>query len=133
MDTTCHKGSVTPVPYCSVQFTDSSLQTNVSMCNQVVHHDALAWGNDPLFFRPERWLDAGNSLSSNDLLSFGSGHRQCIGKNIAMISIVKVLTTIWRRYKLEAVESDENLVVESVGIGEKKGPLLVRARLSSSF
>ena len=100
------------------------------MCNQVVHHDVSAWGNDALSFRPERWLDAGNSLSSNDLLPFGSGHRQCIGKNIAMISIVKVLTAVWRRYKLEAVDPDEQLVLESVGIGEKQGPLLVRARLS---
>jgi benzoate 4-monooxygenase len=100
------------------------------MCNQVVHHDVSAWGNDALSFRPERWLEAGNSLSSNDLLPFGSGHRQCIGKNIAMISIVKVLTVVWRRYKLEAVDPDEPLVVESVGIGEKKEPFLVRARLS---
>ncbi len=101
------------------------------MCNQVAHHDVSAWGDDALSFRPGRWLEPDCSLSSNDLLPFGAGHRQCIGKNIAMMSIVKVLTTVWRRYKLEAVDPDEQLVVESVGIGEKKGRLLVRAKFST--
>jgi hypothetical protein len=45
------------------------------------------------------------------------------------MSIVKILAAIWRRYDLELVEPDEKLVVESVGIGEKQGPLMVRARL----
>ena len=45
------------------------------------------------------------------------------------MSIVKVLTAVWRRYTLEVLNPDEELVMESVGIGEKQGPLMVRARL----
>lgn len=101
------------------------------MCNYVVHHDASVWGADHAIFRPERWLDSSKPLSANDLAPFGAGHRACIGRNVATMSVVKVLTAIWRRYELEAVDPDEQLVVESVGIGEKQGPLMVRARLRS--
>ena len=76
---------------------------------------------------PERWLDPEKALSPNNLLPFGAGHRACIGRNVAMISIVKVLIALWKRYDLEAVDTDEELVIESVGIGEKKGPLMVKA------
>ena len=45
------------------------------------------------------------------------------------MSLIKVLTTVWRQYELEPVDWDEKLLYESVGIGEKKGPLLVRAKV----
>ncbi len=44
-----------------------------------------------------------------------------------MISIVEVLIALWKRHDFEAVDTDEKLVIESVGIGEKKGPLMVKA------
>ena len=46
-----------------------------------------------------------------------------------MMSIIKILATVWRRYDLELVDPDEELIMESVGIAEKQGPLMVRARL----
>ncbi|OAP60837.1 hypothetical protein AYL99_05839 [Fonsecaea erecta] len=103
--------------------------TNVSMVNQVLHHNASVWGTDHNVFRPERWLDPAKPLSPNDLAPFGAGHRACIGRNVAMMSIVKVLTAVWRRYDLEVIDPAEELIVESVGIGEKQGPLMVRAKL----
>jgi hypothetical protein len=41
-----------------------------------------------------------------------------------MINIVKVMTLLVRCYRLDAVDKDEALATESVGIGEKKGPLM---------
>ncbi|KAI1628552.1 cytochrome P450 [Exophiala viscosa] len=102
---------------------------NVAIVNEVLQHNASAWGEDHDNFRPERWLDSDNKLSPNDLLPFGAGHRACIGRNIASMSVLKVLTTLWRRYELEAVDPAEELIVETVGIGEKKGSLMVRAKL----
>ena len=46
-----------------------------------------------------------------------------------MMSIVKVFVTLWAKYKIEAVDQQERLVVESVGIGEKQGPLMVTVKL----
>jgi benzoate 4-monooxygenase len=85
------------------------------------------WGDDATLFRPERWLDPDKKADPNDFMPFGAGHRSCVGRNIAMMSIVKVLATVWRRYELKPVDCEENLVVESVGVGEKKGALLVTA------
>lgn len=48
------------------------------------------------------------------------------------MSVIKVLVTLWRRYELEAVDADEKLILESVGIGEKEGPLIVKARVRTS-
>ncbi|KAJ9641648.1 hypothetical protein H2204_002710 [Knufia peltigerae] len=105
---------------------------NCSIVNHALHHNPKTWGDDHDVFRPERWLEEGNTLSPNDLLPFGTGHRGCIGRNIASMSVIKVLVTLWRRYELEAVDADEKLILESVGIGEKEGPLIVKARVRTS-
>jgi len=99
------------------------------MCNYVVHHDPSVWGSDHELFRPERWLEPSKPLSANDLAPFGVGHRACIGRNVAMMSIVKVLAAVWRRYDLELVYPNEELVLDSRGISEKRGTLMVRAKL----
>jgi cytochrome P450 len=61
-------------------------------------------------------------------MQFGMGHRQCIGRNIALISIMKIVVTLMRNYSLELVNKDEGCELVSVGIGEKKGPLMVRVK-----
>ena len=98
----------------------------MSICNYVLHHSP-AWGEGHADFRPERWMSEKEHLSPNNLLPFGAGHRACIGRNIAMMSITKVLAAVWRTYELTAVDADEELVMESFGISEKRGPLMVKA------
>ena len=56
------------------------------------------------------------------------GHRMCIGRNIAMANILKVLTTVLRRYELEAVGLEDKIRSLSVGISEKDGPLMCYVR-----
>lgn len=50
----------------------------------------------------------------------------CIGRNIATINIVKIVTTLLRCYNFEVMEKDERLDIMTVGIGEKQGPLWCR-------
>jgi benzoate 4-monooxygenase len=95
------------------------------MINHVTHHDPSVWGDDHSKFIPERWLTG--KCSVNDIFPFGAGHRACIGRNIASINILKVFSVLWRNFEIEAVNKDEVLEMESVGVGEKKGPLLCRA------
>jgi benzoate 4-monooxygenase len=61
-------------------------------------------------------------------MPFGMGHRACIGRNIAMINIVKVLTVLLRCYEVEAVDKEEILQTVTVGIGEEDGPLWCRIK-----
>jgi len=60
------------------------------------------------------------------LMPFGIGHRSCIGRNIAMMNILKVTATLLRNYKLEAVNVYEKLEILHQGVAEKKGPLLCK-------
>ena len=52
----------------------------------------------------------------------------CIGKNMAMMNILKVATTILKFYELDLVEPDQEIRAVSVGISEKEGPLRVRVK-----
>lgn len=53
----------------------------------------------------------------------------CIGRNIATINIVKIVTTLLRCYNFEVMDKDERLDIMTVGIGEKEGPLWCRVSL----
>lgn len=64
-------------------------------------------------------------------MPFGAGHRMCIGRNIAMANMLKVVTVVLRNYELEAVDKDEPLKIVTVGIGEKEGPLWCRVKKMS--
>ncbi|EME82106.1 uncharacterized protein MYCFIDRAFT_139090 [Pseudocercospora fijiensis CIRAD86] len=58
----------------------------------------------PDTFRPERWLEAsGQNLLAMERgsLAWGSGKRVCIGKNVAMLEMSKLIPQLLRRYSLE--------------------------------
>lgn len=91
------------------------------MVSHALHHDPRFWGQDNDKFIPERWLEG--DISFNDIMPFGIGHRACIGRNIASINILKVLSLLWRNFKFIPANKHEPLDMVSVGVGEKKGPL----------
>jgi benzoate 4-monooxygenase len=98
----------------------------VTAINHALHHDPHFWGPDHDKYIPERWLE--KDISFNDIMPFGIGHRACIGRNIANINILKVVSTLWRNFEFTPVDKDEILETESSGVGEKKGPLLCTVR-----
>lgn len=67
------------------------------------------YGEDAHVFRPERWLidtateEAKSRLAqmmkTNDLI-FGYGRWQCLGRNIALIEIYKVVFELFRHFDL---------------------------------
>ncbi|CEQ40409.1 SPOSA6832_02030, partial [Sporobolomyces salmonicolor] len=77
--------------------------TEVGMSPYVFHRRKEAYGDDATSFRPERWLDASEEdkkVLERNLISFGSGSRVCIGKNISLMEITKVVPTLLYKYKL---------------------------------
>ena len=78
------------------------------------------WGDDPDAFRPERWLraeDQGESQEDfekrlrkmNNLdLAFGAGSRICIGKNLGLLEVYKVIATLVTLYKIELAHPDRD-------------------------
>ncbi|KAF2221148.1 cytochrome P450 [Elsinoe ampelina] len=105
---------------------------DVSVCNAVLHHDPAVFGEDAGTFKPERWLDGGYTAAHKEqLLGFGAGHRACIGRNLAMVEIGKVVGGLVGRYKFSlaggGVEGGEGRVpTESFGISDLRGRLEVR-------
>lgn len=60
------------------------------------------YGADADVFRPERWLDASPSQileMDRASLTFGHGARSCIGKNISMLEIAKLVPQLLRHYE----------------------------------
>ncbi|GAA6053327.1 hypothetical protein JCM3770_004114 [Rhodotorula araucariae] len=76
--------------------------TEVGMSPYVFHRRPEAFGPDASVFRPERWLEASvedRKVMERNLITFGSGSRVCIGKNISLMEITKVLPTLLHRYR----------------------------------
>lgn len=93
-----------------------------------MHHNSAIWGHDTLKFDPSRFLGPQSEELKRNLSPFSVGHRMCIGRNLAMTNILKVLVTVLKNYSLEMVDPDEEIVTISVGISEKEGPLMCRVK-----
>ncbi|OJJ06606.1 hypothetical protein ASPVEDRAFT_140374 [Aspergillus versicolor CBS 583.65] len=72
----------------------------------VVHRDESIWGKDVHQFRPERWLVSKEKLAflEQHFLAFGAGARTCIGKNISLLEMTKLLPQLVRRFDFAPVD-----------------------------
>ncbi|EMD90464.1 hypothetical protein COCC4DRAFT_159916 [Bipolaris maydis ATCC 48331] len=74
-------------------------------CNAwVVHRRPEVFGLDVEAFRPERWLEATPEKlkeMKGAMLHFGAGARTCIGKNISLLEIYKLVPSFLRRFEIE--------------------------------
>lgn len=80
-------------------------------CNAwVIHRNKEIFGEDVEVFRPERWLvDERRDKVEEEkrvkemggvMLQFGMGARTCIGKNISLLEIYKVVPSVLRRFEV---------------------------------
>ena len=68
-----------------------------------IHLDQSVFGPKADQFRPERWLALSNDKASemnNALFSFGAGSRTCIGKNISLLEMHKLVPAVLRRFEV---------------------------------
>jgi cytochrome P450 len=74
-------------------------------CNAwVVHRRPEVFGSDVDVFRPERWIEAPPEKlkeMKGTMLQFGAGARTCIGKNISLLEIYKLVPSFLRRFEVE--------------------------------
>lgn len=78
-------------------------------CNAwVVHRRPEVFGYDVDAFRPERWLEASPEKlkeMKGTMLQFGAGARTCIGKNISLLEIYKLVPSFLRRFEVSYLAS----------------------------
>lgn len=76
----------------------------------VIHRRPEIWGDDVDVYRPERWLRReGHAAEDEDrrikvmdgmMFQFGMGSRTCIGKNISLLEIYKVVPSLLRKFEV---------------------------------
>lgn len=72
----------------------------------VLQHDPNVY-EDPEAFIPERWLTAdAEKLAKMEasFLAFGAGSRTCVGKNISLMEMQKVVPQLLRSYSIELAD-----------------------------
>ena len=84
--------------------------TVVGMNPWVAARDPNVYGSDAYTFRPERWLDASEEqlkVMDRNFLAFGAGARTCLGKNISLLEMGKLVPQVLRRFELELVQPEK--------------------------
>ncbi|KAF6808705.1 cytochrome p450 [Colletotrichum sojae] len=76
----------------------------------IIHRRPEIWGPDVDVYRPERWLvDETKDRAAEEqrikemnghMFQFGMGSRTCIGKNISLLEIYKVVPSLLRRFDI---------------------------------
>lgn len=73
-------------------------------CNAwVLHRRPEVFGQDVSVFRPERWIEAGKEElkeMKSAMFQFGAGARTCIGKNISLLEIYKLVPSLLTRFEV---------------------------------
>ncbi|KIW22183.1 uncharacterized protein PV07_12094 [Cladophialophora immunda] len=78
----------------------------VGMNAAVVQRDPLIFGKNPEEFIPDRWLEGDGKNMDRYMLNFGAGTRTCIGKNISLSEIHKLIPSVLRQFELELVDCE---------------------------
>ncbi|ETS86540.1 hypothetical protein PFICI_00368 [Pestalotiopsis fici W106-1] len=97
--------------------------TRVGMSPWVVHRDESIYGDDPEAWRPERWLCSEKKKTAmyNTLLTFGAGHRTCLGKHLAYYEIYKLIPSMLQRYNIELVNPAEDWSINNQWLAKPSG------------
>ncbi|KAF7173431.1 hypothetical protein CNMCM5623_005644 [Aspergillus felis] len=75
--------------------------TEVGANSWVLHYSKDIYGPDPARFRPERWIgDEKTSIMDSMMFAFGAGSRTCIGRNISLLEMTKVVPQIVRKFDI---------------------------------
>ncbi|EAQ82928.1 hypothetical protein CHGG_10746 [Chaetomium globosum CBS 148.51] len=84
--------------------------TVVGVNSWVLHRNKDVFGEDVHSFRPERWIDGDENRikeMKRNLLTFGAGPRGCIGKNISILEMWKVVFELYRNFDISLASDKE--------------------------
>lgn len=117
----------------------------------VIHRDPRVWGDDADEFVPERWLGPSEKVAileansfavglhmsltsdhclekhANDSSQFGYGARTCLGKNISLLELTKLLPQLLRQIDFVPVD-DRDWEVKTAWFVKQKYEVQVKLR-----
>ncbi|KAL5358091.1 cytochrome protein [Aspergillus floccosus] len=88
----------------------------------VLHRNEDIFGAEPERFRPERWLEGDAeklARMEQNFLSFGAGSRTCIGKNISLLEMSKVVPQLYRKFEFKLAHPGEMVTSEDWFVKQK--------------
>lgn len=89
--------------------------TMVGVNPWVAHANRSVYGEDADVFRPERWQEEESSIGENKMeqyfFTFGRGPRTCLGKNISLMEMNKLIPELVLRFDVEMAEKDAEWTV----------------------
>lgn len=75
-----------------------------------IHHNEAAFPEANKFL-PSRWLNEKRSVSEKYFIPFSYGPRACVGRNVATMELLKVLSNLLKRYHFELVNPTHQTVL----------------------
>ena len=81
----------------------------------VLHRNEEVFGPDAKVYRPERWLEDAEKAKAMErcMFQFGGGSHLCIGKNLALLEMNKLLPLLFRNFEMELVHPGKELKYHS--------------------
>lgn len=77
--------------------------TQVGIASWSIYHNKSVYGPDADIFRPERWIESSEvqvaEMKRSLELLFGYGRFKCLGQNVAMMELPKVIFELVRRFE----------------------------------
>lgn len=93
----------------------------VGMNAAVIHHDKSIFGPDAGEYRPGRWLEDNAANMDKYLLHFGAGTRTCIGKNISLAELHKLVPAVLRDFHLDMWEEGKTWKTRNLWFNKQDG------------
>ncbi|KAL5343582.1 hypothetical protein BJX70DRAFT_385367 [Aspergillus crustosus] len=98
----------------------------------VMHRREEIFGPDVDTFNPDRWLTASEEklkTMNGTMLQFGAGARTCIGKNISLMEIYKLIPSFLRRFDVQLAYPDQEWKLWNAWFAnDRTGPVKTRSR-----
>ncbi|KAI1866522.1 hypothetical protein JX265_007823 [Neoarthrinium moseri] len=105
--------------------------TSVGCLPSAVHQNTKVFGEDADTYRPERWLTADREqLRQMEAthMGFSRGRRVCLGQNIAIMQMKKVIPALVMKFKFELANSEAALEADFSPAVACLKPLLVERK-----
>lgn len=101
------------------------------ICDRVTQHDPEVFP-EPEAFQPERWLESNTTkeqlaVMEKSFLNFGAGSRVCLGRNISMIEMRKIIPQLLREFDV-SIENDKEWTMNNVWFTQQQMPPCVLRR-----
>ncbi|RFU28115.1 hypothetical protein B7463_g8227, partial [Scytalidium lignicola] len=114
-------------------------KTTVGISALPIHHNPELFGPDALQFNPDRWIHGSKGLSVEEMnrywIPFGVGSRQCIGKNVALLELVKLIGTIFLFFDIDMIKNSETTEIPesaSYFFARMSAPVMIRLKARSA-